>query len=508
MLVLVLADNLLLLYLGWEGVGLCSYLLIGFWYKDPANGTRGAQGLHRHARRRHRAGRRAVPALHAAGHARHPAAAWRRRQRSGRPAPALAVAAAAAAAGRRGGQVGAAAAADLAARRHGRPDAGQRADPRRHHGHRRRLPDRAHPRALRRWPRRCAWRWPSSAPSTLLLAGFSALAQHDIKRVLAYSTISQIGYMFLALGRRRLARGDLPLHDPRLLQGPAVPRRGRGDRGAAPRARHVQDGRPAAQAAARRSGPSSSAPPRSSALPLVTAGFYSKDLILETSLGAVDGNAWLWLGGAGGRAAHLALRLPAGLPRLLRRRSRRRSTRRPRWRMQLPLVVLAVLSRGRRVRLAAGLAGRLPPVRRLPRHALCRRRETVADSVAYTGVAPRCSRRWSPSSASRWPRCGWSSAGPRSRASPRGPRRTPCSASGSAAGASTGSTSASSSSPVMWFARVNRDDLVDPRSTGHRLAQPAGLARCSARTQNGQLRWYVGVAGVGLAVIVGFVVLR
>ena len=35
---------------------------------------------------------------------------------------------------------------------------------------------------------------------TLLFAGFSALAQHDIKRVLAYSTMSQIGYMFLALG--------------------------------------------------------------------------------------------------------------------------------------------------------------------------------------------------------------------------------------------------------------------------------------------------------------------
>jgi NADH-quinone oxidoreductase subunit L len=35
---------------------------------------------------------------------------------------------------------------------------------------------------------------------TLLLAGCSALVQRDIKRVLAYSTISQIGYMFLALG--------------------------------------------------------------------------------------------------------------------------------------------------------------------------------------------------------------------------------------------------------------------------------------------------------------------
>ncbi|MBI4603462.1 MAG: NADH-quinone oxidoreductase subunit L [Planctomycetes bacterium] len=37
MLVLVLADNILLLFLGWEGVGLCSYLLIGFWYKDLSN---------------------------------------------------------------------------------------------------------------------------------------------------------------------------------------------------------------------------------------------------------------------------------------------------------------------------------------------------------------------------------------------------------------------------------------------------------------------------------------
>jgi NADH-quinone oxidoreductase subunit L len=35
---------------------------------------------------------------------------------------------------------------------------------------------------------------------TLLIAGCSALAQTDIKRILAYSTISQIGYMFLALG--------------------------------------------------------------------------------------------------------------------------------------------------------------------------------------------------------------------------------------------------------------------------------------------------------------------
>lgn len=38
MLLLVQADNLLLLYLGWEGVGICSYLLIGFYFHDRANG--------------------------------------------------------------------------------------------------------------------------------------------------------------------------------------------------------------------------------------------------------------------------------------------------------------------------------------------------------------------------------------------------------------------------------------------------------------------------------------
>ena len=36
MLLLILGDNFLMLYVGWEAVGLCSYLLIGFWYKKPS----------------------------------------------------------------------------------------------------------------------------------------------------------------------------------------------------------------------------------------------------------------------------------------------------------------------------------------------------------------------------------------------------------------------------------------------------------------------------------------
>jgi NADH-quinone oxidoreductase subunit L len=45
MLVLVLGGDLFLLFVGWEGVGLCSYLLIGFHYKDPANAACGSKAF-------------------------------------------------------------------------------------------------------------------------------------------------------------------------------------------------------------------------------------------------------------------------------------------------------------------------------------------------------------------------------------------------------------------------------------------------------------------------------
>ncbi len=45
MLTLVLADNFLLMFLGWEAVGLCSYLLIGFWYQRPAAAEAGKKAF-------------------------------------------------------------------------------------------------------------------------------------------------------------------------------------------------------------------------------------------------------------------------------------------------------------------------------------------------------------------------------------------------------------------------------------------------------------------------------
>ena len=45
MLLLVMGNNYLLMFVGWEGVGLCSYLLIGFWYTDEAKATAGKKAF-------------------------------------------------------------------------------------------------------------------------------------------------------------------------------------------------------------------------------------------------------------------------------------------------------------------------------------------------------------------------------------------------------------------------------------------------------------------------------
>src|SRR6266849_4358219 len=45
MLLLVLSDNLVAMFVGWEGVGLCSYLLVGFWYDDDAKAYAGRKAF-------------------------------------------------------------------------------------------------------------------------------------------------------------------------------------------------------------------------------------------------------------------------------------------------------------------------------------------------------------------------------------------------------------------------------------------------------------------------------
>jgi NADH-quinone oxidoreductase subunit L len=92
--------------------------------------------------------------------------------------------------------------------------------------------------------RRPRWhRHLSSARRPRFFAATVGLVQNDIKRVIAYSTCSQLGYMFFARASAPIQRGDVPPVHARLLQGAAVPRRGLGDPRDAPRAGHALHGR-------------------------------------------------------------------------------------------------------------------------------------------------------------------------------------------------------------------------------------------------------------------------
>jgi NADH-quinone oxidoreductase subunit L len=198
MVTLLLADNLLLLYLGWEGVGLCSYLLIGFWYQDPVNGLAG-----RKAFIVTRVGDTALAIglfllFHSLGTLRiqdllHAA------QVQWSTGSAYAIAAAALLLG---GAVGKSAQLPLQT---WLPDAMAGPTPTSALIHAATMVTAgvyliARTHVLFELAPPVQFAVAAIGAATLLMAGFSALTQNDIKRVLAYSTVSQIGYMFLALG--------------------------------------------------------------------------------------------------------------------------------------------------------------------------------------------------------------------------------------------------------------------------------------------------------------------
>ncbi|HEY8519159.1 MAG TPA: NADH-quinone oxidoreductase subunit L [Gammaproteobacteria bacterium] len=294
MLVLVLADNLLLLYLGWEGVGLCSYLLIGFWYRDPANGY---------------AARKAFVVTRAGDTAMliglillatelgtlHVDTALARAAEQWPPGSGIAVAAAALLLA---GAVGKSAQLPLHT---WLPDAMAGPTPVSALIHAATmvtagmyLVARTHALFVLAPPVQLAVAVIGAA--SLLLAALAALGQSDIKRILAYSTMSQIGYMFLALGVGAwsaavfhfmthaffkallfLAAGALILalhHEQNIFRMGGLRRRMPGVFWAF----LIGAGALAA-------------------VPLVTAGFYSKEQILTAAWSAERGGTWLWLAG-------------------------------------------------------------------------------------------------------------------------------------------------------------------------------------------------------------------
>ena len=86
---------------------------------------------------------------------------------------------------------------------------------------------------------------------TALMAAVMALVSNDLKRVLAYSTVSQLGYMVYAVGAGGIFASQFHLLSARRVQGAALPvgRRGHPRRA---HARHARDGRPRQADAARR----------------------------------------------------------------------------------------------------------------------------------------------------------------------------------------------------------------------------------------------------------------
>jgi NADH-quinone oxidoreductase subunit L len=340
MLTLVLADNLLLLYLGWEGVGLCSYLLIGFWYRESANGraaqkafivtrigdtafaiglfllfthlgTLNIQDLLRRAQQEWGVG--AVPAVAATllllggaigKSAQLPLQTWLPDAMAGpTPVSALIHAATMVTAG-----------VYLIARLH----------------------------TLYELAPAVQFAVGVIGAVTLLIAASSALAQRDIKRALAYSTISQIGYMFLALGVGAWSAALFHFMTHAFFKALLFLAAG-----AVIVSLHEEHD------IFRMGGLRTRLPivfwtfligaASLAGLPLVTAGFYSKDWILWEAWSSPHGSMWLWAAGVCGAllTAIYSFRLvfyvfcgeTNTVPHV-----------KPRPSMTFPLIVLAILS--------------------------------------------------------------------------------------------------------------------------------------------------------------------
>jgi NADH-quinone oxidoreductase subunit L len=131
---------------------------------------------------------------------------------------------------------------------------------------------------------------------TLLLAGFSALSQHDLKRILAYSTISQIGYMFLALGVGAWSAAvfHFMIHaffKALLFLGAGIVILVLDEEHDIFKMGGLRKKMPVVFYTFLIGSASLSA------LPLITAGFYSKDQILWYSFSSQSGSLMLWLAG-------------------------------------------------------------------------------------------------------------------------------------------------------------------------------------------------------------------
>jgi NADH-quinone oxidoreductase subunit L len=500
MLTLVLADNLLLLYLGWEGVGLCSYLLIGFWYATPGNGyaarkafvvtrvgdtalaigllllfthlgTLQIQDVMTRARETWPVGSLlpiAAALLLLGGavgkSAQLPLQTWLPDAMAGpSPVSALIHAATMVTAG-----------VYLIARTH----------------------------VLFTLAPPVMALVALIGAATLLLAGFSGLAQRDIKRVLAYSTISQIGYMFLALGVGAWSSAVFHFMVHAFFK--ALLFLGAGSIILALDHEHDMF----KMGGLRRQLPTTFwtfliGSAALAAVPLVTAGFYSKDQIIWQSYASASGGLGLWAAALAGalltsmytfRMVILTFFGSAG----------RHASRKPGWRIKLPMIVLAVLSLtagffevpkslGNLTILSDFLASSLPvSVVTAAREGHEGLFEFISSCVSLGGIlviylflrrAPRFTDKLVHSPVGvmihRWWLAGWGFDALYDRVAVF---------------------------PYAWLARINRNDFVDLIYGGIAWLSRIGYRALSA-TQTGRIRTYAVGLALGAAVVIGVVVI-
>jgi len=501
MLTLVLADNLLLLYLGWEGVGLCSYLLIGFWYRDPENGRAGRKAfivtrigdvalaagiflLYTHFRTlqiqelmqqlsvQWKTGSvlaTAAALLFLGGamgkSAQVPLQTWLPDAMAGpTPVSALIHAATMVTAG-----------VYLIARTH--------------------ILFSLSPLAM-------------SAVAvigavTLLLAGCSALVQRDIKRVLAYSTISQIGYMFLALGVGAWSAAIFHFMVHAffkallfLCAGVVIASLG-----------HERD--MFRMGGLRRQLPFVfwtflAGAASLSSLPLVTGGFYSKEFILSQVYTSPSGGILLWVAGLTG-AFLTSLYTFRMVFLVFFGKEKSKVDENKSLSLKVPLIILTILSlTGGFFETPQTLGGLsfftdfmqtvLPSLNPLNSHnfmsselslqiivslvslagvwfayMLFLRHRSFTEGVAMSGAGGLLHRFWS---------AGWGFDWLYDRIIVR---------------------------PFLWIARVNRDDLIDLVYAG--TAWYSGQAqRLLSLTQSGNLRWYAAMLAFGAVVFIALAV--
>jgi NADH-quinone oxidoreductase subunit L len=498
MVTLVLAENLLLLYLGWEGVGLCSYLLIGFWYQDRANGiaaqkafivtrvgdTAFAVGLFllfTHL------GTLDIQEL---------------MYRASQQWPQGSVLAIAASALLLGGAVGKSAQLPLQT---WLPDAMAGPTPTSALIHAATMVTagvyliaRTHLLFSLAPPTEFAVAVIGAA--TLLLAGCSALVQHDIKRILAYSTISQIGYMFLALGVGAWTASIFHLMTHAffkallfLVAGMVI--KALDEEHDIFRMGGLRKDLPYAFWGFLIGGSALAG------LPLITAGFYSKDLILWDVSSSSRGSMALWIAGVIG-VVLTSLYIYRLIFVVFYGEKQTPVRHQPTWVMRVPVMVLSVLAIvGGFVNIPATL-GNVPAFTNFLRTSLPEVIERAvrpfsegfSEGMAALAFAVGLAFAYllylrKPGFASRLVKSGvgqivhqfwfadWGMDWLYDLAFVR---------------------------PALWFARVDKADVIDTPYNG--LAALCELAwRGLRKTENGRLRWYAAAIAAGTVIFIAVV---